>query len=52
MVVFDCRIAEVVERGTHFVLFAAIAAIRAGAADARGLIWFGRDYHPIGLPPA
>lgn len=52
MAVFDCRVAEVVERGTHFVLFAEIAAIRLGDAAAHGLIWFGRDYHPVGLPPA
>jgi len=52
MAVFDCRVVEVIERGTHFVLFAEIAAIRLGDADARGLIWFGRDYHPVGLPAA
>jgi flavin reductase len=44
---FDCRIVEVVERGTHSVLFAEVEAVRQGAA-ARGLIWFSRDYHSIG----
>lgn len=46
-VAFDCRIVEVVERGTHSVLFAEVEAVRQGAAS-RGLIWFSRDYHPIG----
>lgn len=46
-VAFDCRIAEVVERGTHSVLFAEVEAVRQGAA-LRGLIWFSRDYHRIG----
>ncbi|MBR0683206.1 flavin reductase [Roseomonas eburnea] len=44
---FDCRIAEVVERGTHSVIFAEVEAVRQGAAS-RGLIWFSRDYHRIG----
>jgi len=52
MAVFDCRVVEAIERGTHVVLFAEIAAIRLGDAEARGLIWFGRDYHPVGLPAA
>jgi flavin reductase len=46
-VAFDCRIVEVVERGTHSVLFAEVEAVRQGAAS-RGLIWFSRDYHTIG----
>lgn len=46
-VAFDCRIAEVVERGTHSVLFCEVEAVRQGAA-LRGLIWFSRDYHAIG----
>jgi len=45
---FDRRIAEVVERGTHSVIFAEVQAVRQGAAS-RGLIWFSRDYHPIGI---
>ena len=44
---FDCRIAEVVERGTHSVLFCEVEAVRQGAAT-RGLIWFSRDYHGVG----
>jgi flavin reductase len=46
-VAFDCRIAEVVEHGTHSVLFCQVEAVRQGAAS-RGLIWFSRDYHQIG----
>jgi flavin reductase len=47
VVAFDCRITEVLEKGTHSVLFAEIEAIRQGAAGG-ALIWYGRDYHPIG----
>jgi flavin reductase len=50
VVAFDCRIAETVEKGTHSVLFADILAIRQGAPDEGGLIYFGRDYHKIALP--
>jgi flavin reductase len=44
---FDCRIGDVVERGTHSVLFCEVEAVRQGAAT-RGLIWFSRDYHGVG----
>jgi flavin reductase len=47
VVAFDCRITEVLEKGSHSVLFAEIAAIRHGAAGG-ALIWYGRDYHPVG----
>lgn len=47
VVAFDCRITEVVEKGTHSVLFAEIAAIRQGA-PGQALIWYGRGYHPVG----
>jgi flavin reductase len=47
VVAFDCRIAEVLEKGTHSVFFAEIAAIRQGAPGG-ALIWYGRDYHPVG----
>lgn len=47
IVAFDCRIAEVVEKGTHSVLFAEIQAIRQGPPGG-ALIWYGRDYHPVG----
>jgi flavin reductase len=49
VVAFDCRITEVLEKGTHSVLFAEIAAIRQGAPGG-ALIWYGRGYHPVGHP--
>ncbi len=47
VVAFDCRISEVLEKGTHSVLFAEIAAIRQGE-PCQALIWYGRGYHPVG----
>jgi flavin reductase len=47
VVAFDARIAEVLEKGTHSVVFAEIAAIRQGAAGP-ALIYFSRGYHPVG----
>ncbi len=46
LVSFDCRIAQVVEIGTHSVLFCEIKAIATGT-DHEGLIYFGRRYHPV-----
>ncbi len=43
----DCEVEEVLEKGTHSVLFAAVRAIRLGP-PGRALIWFSRDYHPVG----
>jgi flavin reductase len=45
---FDCRIAEVLEKGTHSVLFAEVEAVRAGPGAGGALIWYARDYHPVG----
>jgi flavin reductase len=45
---FDCRISEIVEKGTHLVVFAEVEAIRQGSEADHGLIYFGRDYHPVG----
>jgi len=42
---FDCRIAEVVEKGTHSVFFAEVVGVRQGSQHEAGLIWFSRDYH-------
>ena len=44
---FDCRVTEVLEKGTHSVLFAEVAAVRVSAA-AGGLIYFSRGYHVVG----
>ena len=44
---FDCRIVDVVEKGTHSVMFAEVEAVRQGE-PGRALIWYGRGYHPVG----
>ncbi len=51
LVAFDCRIAEVLEKGTHSVLFAEVEAIRCGKTG-QALIYYGRGYHPIGQDAA
>jgi flavin reductase len=44
---FDCRIADVVNVGTHDVLFCRVVALRrSGCTD--NLIYFGRAYHTVG----
>jgi flavin reductase len=48
VVAFDCRIVEIIEKGTHCVVFAEVAGIRGGSHHEHGLIYFGRDYHPVG----
>jgi flavin reductase len=45
---FDCRIAQVVEVGTHSVLFGEVLAITEGAS-CEALMYFRRTYHPIGI---
>jgi len=45
---FDCRIADIVNVGTHDVLFCRVVALqRSGCTD--NLIYFGRAYHTIGV---
>jgi flavin reductase len=48
LVAFDCRIVQVVEVGSHSVLFCEVAAIAAGESH-EGLIYFGRGYHAVRL---
>ena len=48
VVSFDCRITDMVDKGTHTVLFAEIQAIRQGNKDGQALIYFGRGYHGVG----
>jgi flavin reductase len=43
---FDCRITQVVEVGTHSVLFCEVVALAANVGHD-GLIYFGRRYHPV-----
>jgi len=45
----DCVIEDVVEKGTHSVLFGSVRAIALGQAES-ALIWWSRDYHVIGQP--
>jgi len=44
---FDCRIAQVVEVGTHSVVFGHVVAVREGPPGG-ALMYFRRTYHPIG----
>ncbi len=46
----DCRVSEIVEKGSHLVIFAEVEAIRLGDEAEHGLIYFGRDYHAVGKP--
>ncbi|RVT95448.1 hypothetical protein EOD42_17880 [Rhodovarius crocodyli] len=43
---FDCEIRDVVEQGSHKVLFAEVKAVRLGS-DAGGLVYFNRNYHLV-----
>lgn len=49
VVSFDCRIAQIVDVGTHSVLFCEVVAIQAGPVH-EGLIYYGRRYHPVRAP--
>ena len=49
VVAFDCRIVDMVDKGTHTVMFAEIEAIRFGNPGGQALIYFARDYHGVGL---
>ena len=50
VVAFDCHVADIIDKGTHSVVFAEVAGIRTGSRSDAGLIYFGRDYHPVGNP--
>jgi flavin reductase len=43
----DCRITDIVEKGTHSVFFAEVQAITFGP-EGPALVWWGRHYHPVG----
>ena len=47
----DCEVEEVLEKGTHSVLFGAVRAVRLGEAGS-ALIWWARDYREIESPAA
>jgi flavin reductase len=52
IVAFDARIGEVVEKGTHLVVFAEIEAIRLGEGVEAALLYFARDYRELGVDAA
>jgi flavin reductase len=45
----DCRISEVIEKGTHSVIFAEVQAIKLDTTQ-HALIYWARDYHPLTAP--
>jgi flavin reductase len=45
---FDCRITEIMEQGTHSVVFAKVEAVRFTDMQAGCLMYYARGYH--GLP--
>jgi flavin reductase len=44
---FDCRITDVLEKGTHTIFFAEVEAVQS-EGETEGFIYFGRSYHPVG----
>ncbi len=48
VVSFDCRVVDVVEKGTHSVIFAEVEGIRQAVHHEQALIYFARDYHGVG----
>lgn len=46
--ILACRIADVIERGTHSILLGEVIEAHAGDAERGGLVWFGRSYHGVG----
>jgi len=46
LVSFDCRISQIVEVGTHNVLFCEVVDVAVGEAG-EALIYYGRDYHSL-----
>ena len=47
LVSFDCRISDLLEKGTHTIFFGEIAAVRQGASIG-ALVYFRRNYHQLG----
>jgi flavin reductase len=44
LVAFDARITDMVEKGTHLVLFAEVEAVRLGGGADPALMYFARNY--------
>ncbi|UPY35957.1 flavin reductase family protein [Sediminicoccus sp. KRV36] len=47
LVSFDARITDLIEKGTHLVLFAEIEAIRLDEGVDEALLYFARDYRRV-----
>ncbi|MBE9606588.1 flavin reductase [Acetobacteraceae bacterium H6797] len=47
----DCRISEVIEKGTHSIIFGEVQAIHLGEGHD-SLIYWSRDYHEIQMRKA
>ncbi|MCX5516834.1 flavin reductase family protein [Kaistia defluvii] len=43
---FDCRLTEVIEQGSHSVLFGLVEAVRVGPHDS-ALVYLDRSYHRV-----
>jgi flavin reductase len=47
LIAFDCRIDRIVEAATHSIFICSVLDIASRDA-AQGLVYFDRDYHPVG----
>lgn len=47
VVSFDCEVADMVQSGTHHVLFCRVVDIRHGGQEDEGLVYFRRRYHRV-----
>lgn len=47
-VAFDCRIADITDKGTHSVMFCEIAATHLPGQPEGALIWYDRAFHGLG----
>lgn len=48
LVSFDARITDMVEKGTHLVIFAEVEGVRTIDGVEAALLYFARDYHLVG----
>jgi len=46
--IFDCRVRDIVESGTHDVMFCEVAAVRAGSGRT-SLVYFERRFHGLAI---
>lgn len=51
-VVFDCRIADVREVGSHSVMTCEVEDVGFSSHTPEGLIWFARHFHQLRVPAA